>query len=112
MIRYGGRLFRAVSSDENGQVDSETIFKYEQHGTLVTATYSGGRIHFGQILGQMRDNGQLDMRYHHVTHAGELMTGICITTPEFTETGKMRLHERWQWTCGDQSTGRSTLEEI
>jgi len=40
------------------------------------------------------------------------MTGKCKSRPEILENGKIRLHERWQWTCGDMSKGTSVLEEI
>jgi len=87
---YGGRLFRSVESSETGQVNSETIFKYEQTGEMVTATYSGGNIRFGQIIGQVDEDGILDMRYQHIDREGELMTGYCTTTPEVLPSGKVR----------------------
>jgi len=109
---YGGRLFRSVESSDSGQVSSETIFKYEQSGDMVTATYSGGEIKFGQIIGHVDADGILDMRYQHIDRGGELKTGYCTTTPEVLHGGKLRLHERWRWTCGHRAKGRSILEEI
>jgi hypothetical protein len=41
----------------------------------------------------------------------ELMTGMFISTPEILENGKIRLHEKWKWTSGDQSEGTSIIEE-
>ena len=52
------------------------------------------------------------MRYHHVNAAGELMTGVCRSTPELLPDGRVRLHERWQWTSGDGSSGESVIEEV
>jgi hypothetical protein len=112
MIRYGGRLFRPVESSESSQTNLDTIFKYEQVGDLVTATYSGGDIRYGHVLGYVNDAGILDMRYHHMDREGRLLTGICTTTPETLLSGQLRLHEVWQWTCGDRSEGTSILEEI
>jgi hypothetical protein len=40
------------------------------------------------------------------------MTGICFSTPEILENGKIRLHESWEWTSGDQSKGTSIIEEL
>ena len=40
------------------------------------------------------------------------MTGTCISTPEILETGKIRLHEKWQWTSGDKSKGESIIDEM
>lgn len=109
---YGGRLFRPVKTSDTSQTGTDTIFKYEQDGDLVTATYSGGHIKFGHIIGVIDAEGLLDMRYQHVDRDGKLMTGYCKTTPEVLPTGKIRLHEKWRWTCGHRAKGRSTLEEI
>ena len=79
---------------------------------MVTATYSGGNIKFGHIIGVVDTEGLLDMRYQHVDRDGALMTGYCKTTPEVLPNGKIRLHERWRWTCGHRAKGRSILEEI
>jgi len=112
MIWYGGRLFRPVKSSDTSQTDTDTLFKYEQVENLVTATYSGGHIRFGQLIGRVDGDGILDMRYHHMDRDGRLMTGFCTTTPELLPSGQLRLHESWQWTCGDKSKGTSVLEEI
>ena len=109
---YGGRLFRPVETSDTSQTGTDTIFKYEQNGDMVTATYSGGNIRFGQIIGQVDEHGTLDMRYQHIDRDGELMTGYCTTTPEVLPGGKIRLHEKWRWTCGHRAKGRSILEEI
>jgi hypothetical protein len=112
MINYGERLFRPVRTEGASQTDQETLFRYSQLGNRVTATYSGGSIAYGHLLGLVDENGVLEMRYHQVDVEGELRTGVCTTTPEVLKDGKLRLHERWRWTCGDGSSGSSTLEEI
>jgi len=43
---------------------------------------------------------------------GRLMTDVCTTTPELLPGGQLRLHEVWQWTCGDEAKGTSVLEEV
>ena len=60
----------------------------------------------------MVDNlGNIEMRYHQVNENDELMTGICKSAPEILENGKIRLHEKWEWTSGDKSKGTSIIEE-
>lgn len=112
LIWYGGRLFRPVTTEGASETSAETIFKYEQNGDFVTATYSGGDIAFGHLIGVIAPDGCLDMRYHHRNKSGELMTGLCKTIPEILPSGRLRLHETWQWTCGNQSHGTSILEEF
>lgn len=109
---YGGRLFRVVSVTGQSDTSSETIFQYSQKDNIVTAEYSGGNIRFGHLIGVINSEGNFSARYHHVTDGGTLMTGICETRHEMLEGNKMRLHESWQWTSGDKSSGTSILEEI
>jgi len=111
MVDYDGRVFRPVSSSENGETSAETVFAYRQRGRIVSATYGGGEIETGHLLGLVDDDGRLDFRYHQVNARGELMTGRCTSTPEVLADGRIRLHERWQWTSGDMSSGRSVIEE-
>jgi hypothetical protein len=112
MINYNNKLFKAVSNTENGETSAETIFNYQQHNNILTATYSGGKILHGHLIGLVDDKGVIDMRYHQVNTKGELMTGICKSTPEILSDGKIRLLENWKWTSGDLSEGVSTIEEI
>ena len=111
MLNYNDRCFRTVANTQNGEVSGDTVFYYQQQGFLVSATYSGGAILFGHLVGLVDAEGVMDIRYHHVNDKGELMTGVCFTQPEIMENGKIRLHEKWKWTCNDESEGMSIAEE-
>ena len=79
---------------------------------MVWAEYSGGEIARGQLIAICGDDGVLDMRYQHINMRGQLMTGICRSTPEILPDGRLRLHEQWQWTSGDRSSGESVIDEV
>lgn len=111
MIDYNGKVFRPIQNTDNGETSSETVFEYQQNGNILSAIYSGGQIKYGQLIGLVDENGNIDMRYHQVNQKGELMTGICRSVPEILKNGKIRLHEAWQWTSADQSEGTSIIEE-
>ncbi|NJB71159.1 hypothetical protein GGR42_001621 [Saonia flava] len=111
-MNYNNKKFRALKTSENAEVSAETIFQYKQEGAIVTSEYSGGQIVKGHLIGLVNDNGVIDIRYHQINTNGELMTGKCISTPEIGNDGKIRLHEKWQWTSGDKSKGESTLIEL
>jgi hypothetical protein len=111
MINYNNKTFRPTSNTENGETSSETIFCYKQVGNVLTSEYSGGKIKYGHLIGLVDNHGNIDMRYHQVNDKNELMTGICQSTPEMLENGKIRLHESWEWTSGDKSKGQSIIEE-
>ncbi|PRY47233.1 hypothetical protein CLV58_101299 [Spirosoma oryzae] len=108
---YDGKTFRSVTNTANGEVSGDTLFQYHQEGTIVWAEYGGGSIVRGTLIATVAPDNSLDMRYQHVNTAGELMTGHCRTTPEQLPDGRLRLHERWQWTSGDGSSGESIIEE-
>lgn len=109
---YNNKRFRVVKNSENGETTTETIFEYKQKGTILTSTYSGGQIVSGHLIGKVADNGRIEMRYHQINSSGEFMTGICYSEPEFMENGKIRLYEKWEWTSGDKSSGKSILDEV
>src|SRR5919199_3674421 len=109
---YNDKTFRSVTNTENGEVTAETTFWYHQEGQLVWAEYKGGSIVKGFLIATVQADNSLDMRYQHVNTQGELMTGRCHSTPELLADGRIRLHERWQWTSGDGSSGQSIVEEV
>lgn len=110
-INYNDRVFRSVANSATGEVSSETVFHYQQKDQIVWATYAGGAIAFGTLIAKILADDRLEMRYSHVNSRGELMTGECVSTPEILRDGRIRLHEKWRWTCGDLSSGESIIEE-
>ena len=112
MINYHNKTFRPIHNSENGETSGETIFLYRQEGNILMAAYSGGKIIKGQLIGLVDQDGNIDMRYHQVNILGELMTGVCKSTPEIMPNGKIRLHANWEWTSGDKSKGNSVIEEL
>lgn len=111
-MNYNNKRFRPSQNTENGETSEDTIFEYKQDRQILTSKYRGGQIVEGHLIGLVDQNGTIEMRYHQVNNKGELMTGICHSTPEIMQNGKIRLHEDWQWTSGDKSRGKSILEEI
>lgn len=107
-----GKIFASVSNTENGEVGVDTLFSFRQEGNVVTAEYRGGTIVRGQLLAQVLENGQLNMRYHHLNIKGEFMLGKCLSTPEVLPGGGLKFKEYWQWLSGDMSSGYSEIEEI
>lgn len=112
MLNYNGKKFKPVSNSQNGETSAETVFEYRQDDNILSSDYSGGKIVSGHLVGLVDDFGNIDMRYHHINAEGEIMTGVCKSTPEIIPNGKIRLHEKWCWTSGDHSEGESILEEV
>ena len=111
-MNYNNKFFRSIANSENGETSIETVFEYIQKDNILTSTYSGGQIIYGHLIGLVDGDGNIEMSYHQINKSGEIMTGNCKSTPEIMPSGKIRLHESWQWTSGDKSIGKSVLEEI
>lgn len=111
-FNYDSKKFRSIENSASGEVGSETVFHYHQNGDLVWAEYGGGDIVYGTLIAKCNADGKLDIRYQHLNRSGELMTGECNSTPEILADGRIRLHEKWQWTSGDLSGGESVIEEF
>lgn len=110
-IDYDDRIFASVTNSATGDVGSETRFHYHHLADIVWATYQGGAVAMGTLIAQVQKDGSLDMRYHHVTSDGSLKAGRCLSRPEILMDGRIRLHERWQWTEGGTESGESIIEE-
>ena len=111
-VNYDGRIFRSVANSDGGEVDGRTTFHYQQDGDVVWGTYSGGAILLGTLLARADPEGNLDMRYQHLSADGQFKTGQCQSRPERLPDGRLRLHERWQWTDGAAGEGESVIEEL
>jgi hypothetical protein len=111
-INYHGRKFRGISNTPNGQVSGDTVFSYQQHGKVLAATYAGGSILDGQMVGYVNEDNSLEFVYHHIDDAGVLKSGRCKSTAEILHDGRIRLHETWVWTFGGEGKGNSVIEEI
>lgn len=112
LFNYNNKRFQSQRNTANGEVSAATIFHYWQEKEVVWATYQGGNVKFGTLIGQVDRHGVIDMRYQHLNTKGEFKTGQCHSTPEKLEDGRIRLHESWQWTNGDLSTGKSIIQEV
>ena len=112
MLDYNARTFRSVANSDGGDVDGQTTFHYHQRDNVVWATYAGGSVAFGTLLAKVDADGNLDMRYQHVSVDGNFKSGRCHSRPETLADGRVRLHERWQWTDGAEGHGVSVIEEV
>ena len=111
-INYHNRKFAGVSNSPNGQVTGDTVFEYQQEGNILKATYRGGGIKSGYMLGKVNPDGTLYFLYHHLDENQNLRSGCCFSRPKVLEDGRIRLYENWEWTHGGAGEGESIVEEI
>lgn len=111
MINYNNRTFRLIRNSGTGDSSVETVFYYFQKEDRLWAAYEGGEIIQGHLLGKVDENGRIKMTYHHINSKGKILTGKCESNPEIMTNGKIRLHEKWEWTSGSEGSGSSIIEE-
>ncbi len=111
MLNLDGKIFKALSNSDNGEVGSDTLFYYSQTDDVISADYHGGEIMKGNLIGKQLESGEFDFFYHHINRLGELKIGRCLSKAETLDDGRLKLFEKWQWLCDDMSSGESELIE-
>lgn len=112
LMNYNNKTFKLISSSGNSDLTSNTTFLYKQKDNLLISEYMSENVKFGQIIGVVSRNGEINMSYQQVGQDGKLKTGVCNSKPEILGNGKIRLYEKWTWTSGDKTQGQSVLEEV
>ncbi len=101
-----------VQTADNGIVNHETIFHFEQKESQVWAHYSGGKIEKGYLVGTLEDE-LLSFTYCQLRKSGEMDHGEskCNVTRE--KSGKVKLEERFAMsTKNSKELGTNIFMEI
>jgi hypothetical protein len=104
-----GRRFAAVAN-VGGEVGADTVFEYQERDGEVWATYRGGAVRRGFIVGT-RTRDTLNIRYVQLNESGETSSGSCRSTIHVLHDGRLRLDEKWQWESRPGG-GTSVVEEL
>src|SRR5205823_8925093 len=105
-----GKWFRAVATEGAGEVGPQTLFRYAEEDGEVWATYAGGTVRRGYLVGT-RDGDRLDFRYVQLSESGTTSCGHCVAVLSSLPDGRLRLEEAWEWESREGS-GTSVAEEI
>jgi len=108
MIDYDGRWFSPVTATP----ESATVAHYHQEQDLLWADFTGGEVRRGSLAGTCGPDGVLRFAYSMVLTSGEVITGLCHSTPEVLADGRIRLNEQWERFGAHPSSGSSALEEL
>lgn len=110
-FNFKNKKFALIQNSNNGQVNTETVFNYNQDGNLVTADYFGGTIKYGKIIAELKDN-ELNMLYQCLTTDNELKAGKALAQISLTENDKIKLSLDWEWLTNGSEKGKSEYIEI
>ncbi|WP_313694547.1 hypothetical protein [Halorarum halobium] len=109
-LSLDGRTLVGVANDDAGEVSGDTRFRFEQDGNRISATYSGGPIVHGYLVGTV-ENREWDVRYVQVNEDDETATGHSVGTVSLLADGRVRVEDEWEWES-KAGAGESVLEEV
>lgn len=89
------------------EADRVLLFREDREGT-VTATYSGGSVVAGTLVGR-RDGRDLEFGFSQIERNGVVTAGTVEAELELLDDGRVRVHETWQ---AAGTTGTSVLDEL
>ena len=107
-MKLTGLTFQALSNSSHGTINTNTTMTFvSDDESDIIATYHGGTIKTGNVVGRWIDPGTMEMLYHCITVTGELKAGRALASFHRDAGALLHMHLDWQWLTGDQSTGSS-----
>ncbi len=101
-----------TAQNSQGLSSNETTFHYHQQKEIITATYEGGSIQKGFIVGKQTGMNQIKLLYNCVTTEGKLLAGESSGMVSKNAEGRLQINLDWKWLNGDQSGGKSEYIEV
>lgn len=109
-VSIDAKRMRVSSVSSTDGIDAQTIFTFRQSGGTVWASYAGGNIVQGFLIGTL-DDRVLAFDYIQVTRNGRRDKGESRCELSVSPNGRLQVTERFQWSSRDGS-GVNVLEEI
>ncbi|TMU55988.1 hypothetical protein [Flagellimonas algicola] len=100
-----------VQTAANGVVNHETIFSFSQQDVQVQASYSGGNIAKGFLIGVLKKE-ILNFSYCQLQTDGILDNGSSKAQLSITAEGKLRLTEHFDWKSRPGEIGINVFEQL
>jgi hypothetical protein len=99
-----------IETAGNGIVNELTIFTFSQKGNFISATYSGGQILKGYLVGILNQN-KLSFSYCQLQTNGKMDNGLS-ECDVFIENEKIMLVEHFTWASRNGETGTNIFQEL
>ncbi len=100
-----------ISTAETGVVNEDTIFHFTQHDEHVEASYSGGQIVKGFLVGIMKGQ-ELAFTYCQLQKDQQLDNGVSQAELRMDSDGKILLVEHFEWKSRPGEKGTNTFRQI
>jgi hypothetical protein len=100
MIDLNNKVF-VCTVDKNGD-NANATFYCKQIRNIVKATYNGGTIVYGEMIGMVNEQGILQASFNYLNINSEIAGGTCTMVPEGNTL-------RGLWTLADKNSIESEL---
>ena len=99
-----------IKTAQNGVVNEQTIFSFSQVNNIISASYSGGKIEKGFLVGRI-EKDKLSFSYCQLQTDGKMDNGKSECDIEM-ENQKIRLIEHFEWNSRDNDSGINIFQEL
>jgi hypothetical protein len=106
-----GVRMNVIKTDPDGVVNKDTFFLFSQEENIVSASYSGGKIKQGFLIGILNEN-KLIFSYCQLQKDGNIDNGQSACELSMSENGKLRLTENFTWASREGIAGINVFEEL
>jgi hypothetical protein len=100
-----------IKTAPNGVVNDLTIFTFSQTDNVVSATYCGGEILKGYLVGTV-DKDKLFFCYCQLQTNGKIDNGQSECDIVIDESQKIKLIERFEWRSREGKNGVNIFQEL
>jgi len=100
-----------IKTAPNGVVNDLTIFTFSQTDNVVSATYCGGEILKGYLVGRV-DKDKLSFCYCQLQTNGKMDNGQSECDIVIGEIQKIQLIERFEWGSREDKNGVNIFQEL
>lgn len=103
------RIFEVVKTSPASAISRDTWFEFRERSGVVDASYAGGRIVSGNLIGR-REQDRVTTAYAQLGTDGRLQTGTAVMRVDQDTGGRVLLIEDYTWTDG--LTGQNVLRSV
>ena len=89
-------VMNVTVTSNNGVVNKDTIFRFSQNDSVITASYSGGKIVTGYLIGKIIESN-LHFRFIQIDLANNIDSGQSVCEIKKTDDGRIQLVEHFEW---------------
>ena len=110
-IVLDGVKMNVTQTAPNGVVNESTIFSFSQDDRFISATYTGGKIFKGYLVGTL-DGDKLLFSYCQLQNDGKMDNGQSECELSIGESGKIRLTEHFEFASREDGQGVNVFQEL